>query len=105
MFFDLTRHITSSQEYNRMTIGLDNKPGKNGTPKKKANGNGAHLVKTDKKGHYVFKHQGKRMQVVALYCDCGRSILVNPKDIENAPIICSLCNSSFSWQQLSFPLD
>jgi hypothetical protein len=91
-----------------MAVGFDNTPSsqirKQNRKKRKKNGN-TYVVHTDKLGQYVYRHQRKQVTVVALFCDCGRYVLVKPEDVSDAPIICSLCNSSFSWQQLSFPLD
>ena len=91
-----------------MAVGFDNSPAARASKrtKKQTKGNGnATVVQTEKSGHFVFLQQRKQIKVVALFCDCGRQILVRPKDVTEAPIICSLCNSSFSWQQLSFALD
>ena len=91
-----------------MTIGFDKgaskKARKNGGKKDK-NNSATYVVQTEQQEKFIFHQQRKRITVISLYCDCGRSILVKPKDVEDAPVICSLCNSSFSWQQLSFRLD
>ena len=91
-----------------MTIGFDKgaskKARKNGAKKNDDDGV-TYVVQTEQQEAFIFRQQRKRITVVSLYCDCGRSILVKPKDVEDAPVICSLCNSSFSWRQLSFKLD
>lgn len=91
-----------------MATGLDNaapKKVKKKSPKKKRANGATHVVKAKQPGQYIYKHQQKRIKVVALFCNCGRSILVKPDEIQDAPILCSLCNSAFHWEQLAFPLD
>jgi hypothetical protein len=91
-----------------MAVGFDNSSSSKVRQrnKKKGKGNGnTSVVQTKKSGQFLYVHQHQPVIVVALFCDCGRYILVRPKDVKEAPIICSLCNSSFSWQQLSFALD
>ena len=91
-----------------MTTGFDrgaSKKGRKNGAKKNEGNEATYVVQTEQHGEFIFRQQRKRVTVVALYCDCGRSILVKPKDVEDAPVICSLCNSSFSWQQLAFKLD
>ncbi len=49
------------------------------------------------------KHPQKgTVKVISLFCDCGRSVMVKPKEAKGMSIICNLCNSPFRWQQLSF---
>ena len=100
--------ISYLRECTSMTVNLDKSASKQakkkGAKKHKANG-ATFVVQTRQQGQYIFHQQRKRIEVISLFCDCGRSILVRPKDVEDAPILCSLCNSSFSWQQLSFSLD
>lgn len=93
-----------------MAIGFDGPAPRKATKKSgkrtEEPGNGlTYLTPTDQLGQYVYTQNKKRVMVVPLFCDCGRSILVSPKEIRDAPIICSLCNSSFSWQQLTLALD
>ena len=57
---------------------------------------------TGKEGHYYNHPHWGRVKVVALFCDCGRSILVKSTDTKDASILCDRCNSAFRWQQLSF---
>jgi transcription elongation factor Elf1 len=46
-------------------------------------------------------HKGK-IVVVALFCNCGRSVFVDVEDADQHAVICGRCDSSFQWQQLSF---
>lgn len=81
-----------------MTVSLDqpsgSKTGKNG--KAKEQGGGVTYV-------LHLKKNGKRVEIIKLYCDCGRSIFVRA-DQGPEPVICGLCNSIFQWQQLMFDL-
>ncbi|HMQ51873.1 MAG TPA: hypothetical protein PKE64_03100 [Anaerolineae bacterium] len=49
------------------------------------------------------KKNGKRIEIIKLYCDCGRSIFVRA-DQDTEPVICGLCHGTFQWQQLMFDL-
>ena len=68
--------------------------------KRKINGV-SYVIKTDQNGQYYQHPQEGRITVVSLYCDCGRSILVSPKEVKNGHITCSRCGSPFRWQQLT----
>lgn len=81
-----------------------NESQKNEPTKNRANG-ATYIIHTDKHGQYFHHPQRGRVKVVALHCDCGRSILVSPKELKKLPILCSHCNSAFRWQQLVLDLD
>ena len=87
-----------------MTNGFDNTSQgtlqKGRSKKRKING-ANHTIKTDQNGQHYQHPQRGRVNVVSLYCDCGRSILVSPKEAKNGHITCSRCSSSFRWQQLT----
>ena len=88
-----------------MTISFDNSaskgPGRTQRTKKKSK-SALTNAKTGQLGHYYNHPQWGRVRVVALFCDCGRSILVKSDDSEDSSIMCDRCNSAFRWQQLSF---
>ncbi|MCB0192678.1 MAG: hypothetical protein KDJ65_12100 [Anaerolineae bacterium] len=77
---------------------------KNGVKKRQAQGVTFTVHKNKQGQFYHHPHKG-RVEVVALYCDCGRSILVSPKEVKGKPIICGVCDSAFRWQQLSLGMD
>ena len=77
---------------------------KNGVKKRQAQG-ATFTVHRHKRGHFYHHPQEGRIEVVAVFCDCGRSILVTPKELKGKPIICSLCDSAFRWQQLTLGMD
>jgi hypothetical protein len=83
---------------------------KSAEPASKQNGVTKHqgatyTVQSDKRGHTYHHPQQGGVKVVALFCDCGRSILVRPVEAKRASIICRLCNTPFCWQQLTFVTD
>jgi hypothetical protein len=57
---------------------------------------------TDAAGHYLHHPQQGRLEVVALYCNCGRSIFVEAEAAPKMAVTCDRCRSAFLWQQLSF---
>ncbi len=59
------------------------------------------LQRDDQGLHYKHPQKGK-VKVISLFCDCGRSVMVKPKEAKGISITCNLCNSPFRWQQLSF---
>lgn len=77
---------------------------KNGVKKSQTRG-ATFTIRTGKNGRYYNHPQKGQIEVVALYCDCGRSVLVSPKELKGETIICSLCDSAFRWQQLTFGLE
>lgn len=76
-----------------------------GTSKRRRANRATIVVKADQNGQFYHHPQKGRIKVIALHCNCGRSILVDPKEVEEGNITCDRCNSPFMWQQLSFALD
>ena len=59
-------------------------------------------VKFDRKErHLNHPHKGK-VEVVTLFCNCGRSVFIDADEIDQIDVICGRCNGTFQWQQLSF---
>ena len=75
---------------------------KNGLDKKQG---ATYTIQNDKRGHAYHHPQQGRVKVIALFCDCGRSVLVKPSEAKSTSIMCNLCNSPFRWQQLTFNTD
>ena len=59
-----------------------------------------YTVHADKQGLHYHHPQKGQVEVVALFCNCGRSILVAPNELKQEPILCGRCESPFGWQQL-----
>ncbi len=89
-----------------MKTDLDNpsrkKLKKNGLDK---NRGAIYTLQKDKRGHHYNHLQQGRVKVVTLFCNCGRSVLVNTTDAKRSSAMCGLCNSPFRWQQLTFNTD
>ena len=89
-----------------MSTDLDNasrkKLKKNGLDK---NRGATYTLHNDKREHHYNHPQQGRVKVVTLFCNCGRSVLINATDTNSRSIICNLCNSPFRWQQLTFNTD
>ncbi|GAB4456381.1 MAG: hypothetical protein Kow0031_37640 [Anaerolineae bacterium] len=62
----------------------------------------AYPVKRELKGRSLNHPHKGRIEVVALFCNCGRSVFVDVDEAEQLEVICGRCDSSFQWQQLSF---
>ena len=59
-------------------------------------------VKFDHNGRYLnHPHKGD-VEVVALFCNCGRSVFVDSEESDQMQVICGRCRGTFQWQQLSF---
>lgn len=62
----------------------------------------AYPVKHERKGRTLnHPHKGK-IEVVALFCNCGRSVFVDIDEADQLEVICGRCDGVFQWQQLSF---
>ncbi len=62
----------------------------------------SYALKNGRKGRFLRDRENGRVEVVALYCNCGRSIFVPPKEVDETSVTCNDCNSQFRWQQLTF---
>ncbi len=59
-------------------------------------------LQTNHQGKYIDHPQQGKIELVALHCNCGRSIFVNAEESSRMNIVCADCDSGFLWQQLSF---
>ena len=59
-------------------------------------------LNTDLRGQYIDHPEQGKIELVALHCNCGRSIFVNAAESTRMNIVCAECNSGFLWQQLTF---
>ena len=59
-------------------------------------------LNTNHQGQYIDHPEQGRIELVALHCNCGRSIFVNAAESARMNIVCADCDSGFLWQQLSF---
>lgn len=79
-------------------------PKKNGVKKRQARG-ATFTVRSNNRGQFFRHPQKGQVEVIALYCDCGRAVLVTPRELKSKAILCTACNSAFRWQQLSLGMD
>jgi hypothetical protein len=70
--------------------------------KQKLSNTAVYPLKHDSNGRYVTVPGQGRVDLVALYCDCGQSIYVSSKAGNRLVVQCGTCGSEFRWQQLSF---
>jgi hypothetical protein len=61
-----------------------------------------YALNTGATGDYVYHPERGRLEVVALYCNCGRCIFVETEAAPKMAVTCDRCHSAFLWQQLSF---
>lgn len=72
------------------------------SPKKKNRHTLAYPVNRERKGRTLnHPHKGK-IEVVALFCNCGQSVFVDSDEADQLEVICGRCGGTFQWQQLSF---
>jgi hypothetical protein len=70
--------------------------------KQKASNTATYPLKFDRTGQYINTPEQGRIELIALYCDCGQSVYVTPKAAARLVVTCRNCSSEFRWQQLSF---
>jgi hypothetical protein len=57
---------------------------------------------TDLQGQHIDHPEQGKIELIALHCNCGRSIYVSAAESSRMNIVCADCDSGFLWQQLSF---